>query len=319
MELQQKYNDYINNILKSRGRFNCIGYKERHNIVPRCLGGSNNKDNLIDLYAEEHYIAHKLLALEQPDNKSLINAWMMMAYPKSSTQQRKYEISPEDYAFLRKQWSHHMKISNPGLDENGHPWNYGIPMTEEQKIKLSKSKKGVLLGPNSEETKRKKSLAAKKRAMEHPESYAGGNKDKKCITNGIDVKYISINENIPEGWRFGNCKTACVHDMTNYYSNPELQRKKSEQNSGKRNPMYGNGHRVSGGRNGHATKWYKIDSELFDCRKDLITYLNKKGIVISNNALRNIENKSYGNTTIKRFKYVIDNLTWGYKNENKIN
>ena len=52
------YKDYISNILNTRGRFNCDGYKERHHIVPRCMGGTNDNDNLIDLYAEEHYIAH---------------------------------------------------------------------------------------------------------------------------------------------------------------------------------------------------------------------------------------------------------------------
>lgn len=216
MESQQAYNNYISNILNTRGRFNCVGYKERHHITPKCLGGDNTVDNLIDLYAEEHYIAHKLLALEQPDNKSLLSAWLMMAYPKSSTQQRNYEISPEDYAYLRKQWAYHMSVANPGLDENGHPWNYGVPMSEEQKIKVSKSKTGVLLGPNSEETKLKKSLAARKRYREHPETFGASVRNKKCITN------------------------------------------------------------------------------------------------------RKIENKSYGSTTIKRFKYVIDNLVWGYKDENKI-
>ena len=37
-------------------------YKEAHHIVPRCLGGSNDITNLVDLTAREHYIAHILLA-----------------------------------------------------------------------------------------------------------------------------------------------------------------------------------------------------------------------------------------------------------------
>ena len=37
-------------------------YKEAHHIVPKCLGGSNEHDNLVDLTAREHYIAHILLA-----------------------------------------------------------------------------------------------------------------------------------------------------------------------------------------------------------------------------------------------------------------
>lgn len=36
-------------------------YCERHHIIPRSLGGTNNKVNLVNLTAREHYIAHLLL------------------------------------------------------------------------------------------------------------------------------------------------------------------------------------------------------------------------------------------------------------------
>lgn len=38
------------------------GYSERHHIVPRSLGGSNDKSNLIRLTPEDHFFAHLLLA-----------------------------------------------------------------------------------------------------------------------------------------------------------------------------------------------------------------------------------------------------------------
>ena len=57
------YQEFIQNILNTRGRFNCGDeYHERHHIIPRCLGGGNEEENLIDLFAKEHFIAHKLLA-----------------------------------------------------------------------------------------------------------------------------------------------------------------------------------------------------------------------------------------------------------------
>lgn len=37
------------------------GYKETHHIVPRSFGGSNDQNNLVNLTAREHYIAHMLL------------------------------------------------------------------------------------------------------------------------------------------------------------------------------------------------------------------------------------------------------------------
>jgi hypothetical protein len=37
-------------------------YYERHHIVPRCMGGGDEEENLIYLTAEDHYMAHMLLA-----------------------------------------------------------------------------------------------------------------------------------------------------------------------------------------------------------------------------------------------------------------
>lgn len=51
-----------------------IGYVERHHIVPRCMGGSNSKSNLVKLTAEEHYVAHQLLVKMYPENDSLAYA-----------------------------------------------------------------------------------------------------------------------------------------------------------------------------------------------------------------------------------------------------
>lgn len=113
------YNDFINNILETRGRFNCDGYCERHHIQPKCLNGSNDEDNLVDLYAREHFIAHKLLAQENPDNKGLVYAWCCMAFAKNDYEHR-YELSPEGY--------------------------------EEARIALSNARTGVKMGSPSDET-----------------------------------------------------------------------------------------------------------------------------------------------------------------------
>lgn len=70
------YAEFIQNILNTRGRFACGDeYHEQHHIVPRCMNGTNDEENLIDLYAREHYEAHRLLALENPENEKLVYAW----------------------------------------------------------------------------------------------------------------------------------------------------------------------------------------------------------------------------------------------------
>lgn len=47
------------------------GYKEKHHIIPRCMGGSDDSSNLATLTAKEHYIAHRLLVKIYPDNYKL--------------------------------------------------------------------------------------------------------------------------------------------------------------------------------------------------------------------------------------------------------
>lgn len=51
---------------------------EKHHIIPRCLGGLDNPENLVKLTPEEHYVAHQLLVKIYPGNDSLIYAARMM-------------------------------------------------------------------------------------------------------------------------------------------------------------------------------------------------------------------------------------------------
>ena len=56
------------------------GYFEIHHIVPRSLGGSNAKENLVMFTAREHFIAHMLLWKAFPQEASLQRAaWIMSA------------------------------------------------------------------------------------------------------------------------------------------------------------------------------------------------------------------------------------------------
>lgn len=66
--------------LIERGRNRVLdGYRERHHIVPKCLGGGNDKSNLVDLTPEEHFIAHLLLAKLNPRHWGLLSAVYVMA------------------------------------------------------------------------------------------------------------------------------------------------------------------------------------------------------------------------------------------------
>lgn len=54
------------------------GYKERHHIVPKCMGGTNDKTNIVALTAKAHFVAHHLLHKIHPENRKLANAFGKM-------------------------------------------------------------------------------------------------------------------------------------------------------------------------------------------------------------------------------------------------
>ena len=57
------YLQIYHNLLDKRRNFPVekSTYQEHHHCLPRCLGGSNDSDNIVSLTAREHYIAHLLL------------------------------------------------------------------------------------------------------------------------------------------------------------------------------------------------------------------------------------------------------------------
>ena len=100
------YEEFINNILETRGRNGCgEEYHETHHIVPKCMGGSNDKENLIDLLAREHFEAHRLLALENPNVQGLVYAWWAMSVQTNEYTKERHHITAEAYEEVRKAYS----------------------------------------------------------------------------------------------------------------------------------------------------------------------------------------------------------------------
>ncbi len=78
------------------------GYIEQHHIIPRCIGGTDDKSNLAILTAREHFIAHKLLCEIYPNNDKIFFAYRMMAIMKQSNDnERLYNISSREFDRIR--------------------------------------------------------------------------------------------------------------------------------------------------------------------------------------------------------------------------
>ena len=128
------------------------------------MGGTNDEINLIDLFANEHFIAHKLLAQENPDNHSLVYAYGCMAWANNKNQER-YELTPEEYEEAKIAFVSALK---------------GKPKSAEHRAKLSESKKGKQLP-----------VEMTKKATEVRRGTPLTNEHKKNISNALKGKKIS--------------------------------------------------------------------------------------------------------------------------------
>ena len=119
------YDEFINNILETRGRFACGDeYHERHHIVPKCVGGTNDEENLVDLFAREHFIAHKMLAEENPNEEGLLYAWWCMSIQTNEHTKERYQLTAEEYEEVRTKFALLMsdKMSGDGNKMWNRPW-----------------------------------------------------------------------------------------------------------------------------------------------------------------------------------------------------
>lgn len=175
-------------------------YYEKHHIIPKSLGGSNKKQNLVPLTAKEHFIAHLLLSemcvLKNHERKMGFALQRMMTNPSSTNL---HTASQFELA----------RIKN-------HKALLGRKFTEEHKSKLSISNTGV---KRSDETKKRNSEFAKLRTNELNPFYGKKHSEeskeqmsktktgvKKWITNGVDSLFVKKDAILEEGWWAGRTK-----------------------------------------------------------------------------------------------------------------
>ena len=73
------YTAHYNRLIE-RARYRVLeGYSERHHVLPKCMEGDNKPSNIVELTAEEHYVAHQLLVKMYPSVRGLATAAVRMA------------------------------------------------------------------------------------------------------------------------------------------------------------------------------------------------------------------------------------------------
>ena len=198
--IENKYTKiYFNIVNNAQSREPIVGYVEKHHIIPKSLGGSNNKENLVKLTAREHFICHWLLTKMVGDNeliKMKYALWRMMVsgneyQSRYSPCSHTYELLRKNYGSLRKgaivscQTRENISLAKKGKlvgDNNPmygkthtdearkkigdarigkQPWNKGITHSDETKAKIAEA--GQNRAPISEETRLKMVIATQNR------------------------------------------------------------------------------------------------------------------------------------------------------------
>ncbi len=75
------------------------GYVETHHIIPKCMNGTNEPNNLVDLAAREHFLIHWLLHEMYPENSDLRYAFWSMC--RNSNNQQRYKPSSRVYEYAK--------------------------------------------------------------------------------------------------------------------------------------------------------------------------------------------------------------------------
>lgn len=154
-----KYTKYyygiINNALL---RESASGYTEKHHIIPRALGGLNNKENIAILTGREHYICHLLLTrMLNGKNKIKMEhaAWMMASTRK---------INSYFYSLLKEQYAVNARNAQLGIPK---PW-ISVALKGKKSLEETNKKRREALKnkPRSESTKLKISLSKKGKTWE---------------------------------------------------------------------------------------------------------------------------------------------------------
>jgi hypothetical protein len=213
-------------------------YKEKHHIIPRCIGGTDAKENLVELTAREHFVAHQLLIKIYPEEASLVYAARMICVDRYGNR-----VSNRLYSWLKEKYSEKVSEQHKGnsytkgrklskehceklsiiakerlsVKEN-HPM-FGKKHSEETKEKIRQKHLGVGIGrKHTEETKQKirDSLGdisgenhpcfGKKHSDETKKKIGQQISGRKYMNNGIETKAVKpedIETYLQNGFSFG--------------------------------------------------------------------------------------------------------------------
>lgn len=138
-----RYLNRYNRLIDHYKQLHLEGYTETHHIVPRCMSGTNDEDNLVKLTAKAHYVAHHLLHKAYPNNRKLALAFGKFV---QRTRNRAPILSARMYDEVRKAISIAKKGCSSPLK--------GKPKSPEHRAKIAAANRAKVQDPEYLATRR---------------------------------------------------------------------------------------------------------------------------------------------------------------------
>ena len=149
------YEKLYENLIANRRKLGTPnGYTEKHHIIPRSFGGTDDSTNLIALTAREHFMAHRFLARIHPDT-GMVHAVFKMAC--SNKTMGRYKVTNRVYEQLRIAHAHRVSTDEVSKQKKSLAGKGKKQSLEHIKARTESRKQSGKW--HSEETKLKMSLA----------------------------------------------------------------------------------------------------------------------------------------------------------------
>ena len=171
MFIQNKYTKCYYNIINNSRHRELVGYKEKHHIIPKSLGGADDISNLATLTAREHFVCHLLLTKMTTGlaKRSMWHALWNIVNQKRNYQER-YVVTSRTYEKIRVSNASALSDANTGKPSGrkGKPCTWGNKIsatlkgfkpTAERNAKVSVALTGKKRPPRSVERQKNAKLA----------------------------------------------------------------------------------------------------------------------------------------------------------------
>lgn len=197
-----KYTRWYNSIVSNRKQnlLDSSVYQEKHHIIPKSLGGSNKKENIVVLTAREHFICHRLLVkMTEGNDKVKMSYAIRTMMIRENPYQTRYKISSKVYESIIKETK---KVIGESQKGTNNPF-YGKNHSNETRSLMKEKRKlqdPPMLGKTHNKKTKTKLREANRKQFEDPKQIEIRKQKSKEQMKDTDKRYAAGNGKRGKSW-----------------------------------------------------------------------------------------------------------------------